>query len=53
MESIMNQRYSHYRHRYEREARPVVERARAYLSTRPTESWLFFAAGFLAATILG
>ena len=49
----MNHRYSHYRDRYEREARPFAERARAYLSSRPTESWLFFAAGFLAATLLG
>ncbi|WP_448206387.1 hypothetical protein [Azospirillum sp. sgz302134] len=53
METSMSQRYSHYRHRYDREARPVVERVRAYLSTRPTESWVFFAAGLLVATILG
>ena len=39
--------------RYGREARPFVERARRYLSTRPTESWLFFFAGILTAGILG
>ncbi|CAO3416456.1 hypothetical protein [Azospirillum doebereinerae] len=33
--------------------RPLYRRARAYLSTRPTESWLFFFAGILAGAILG
>jgi len=28
-------------------------RIRAYLSTRPAESWLFFFAGILAGAILG
>jgi hypothetical protein len=27
-------------------------RARRWLASRPTESWLFFAAGFILATIL-
>lgn len=52
METPMSH-YSDYRRRYEREARPLVERVRTYLSTRPTESWLFFAAGLLVASILG
>jgi hypothetical protein len=45
--------YSDYHRRYVREARPLMERVRVYLSTRPTESWVFFAAGLLVASILG
>lgn len=45
--------YSDFRRRYDREARPFLGRVRVYLSTRPTESWLFFAAGLLVASILG
>ena len=52
MERIMSH-YSDFRRRYDREARPFLGRVRVYLSTRPTESWLFFAAGLLVASILG
>ena len=45
--------YSDYHRRYTREARPLAARIRNYLSTRPTESRAFFAAGLLIATILG
>ena len=31
----------------------TMDRVRAYLRSRPTESWLFFAAGILAGVILG
>jgi hypothetical protein len=44
---------SDFRRRYDREARPFVERARLYLRSRPTESWLFFFAGLLAGAIIG
>ncbi|WP_199231571.1 hypothetical protein [Azospirillum sp. TSO35-2] len=41
-------------HRFDTtQARPLAGRVRAYLSTRPAESWLFFFAGILAGAILG
>ncbi|WP_175426413.1 hypothetical protein [Azospirillum brasilense] len=45
--------YSDYHRRYTREARPLAARIRTYLTSRPTESWAFFAAGLLIATVLG
>lgn len=47
--SDFHRRYSRYAH----EARPLAERVRAYLNSRPTETWLFFLAGALVGSILG
>ena len=55
METMMS--HDAYRSRtYRRPAHDTSDtmaRVRAYLRSRPTESWLFFAAGVLAGAILG
>ncbi|WP_448190442.1 hypothetical protein [Azospirillum sp. sgz301742] len=35
------------------DTRDTLARVRAYLSSRPTESWLFFFAGIIAGALLG
>ncbi|HYH37597.1 MAG TPA: hypothetical protein VD860_05205 [Azospirillum sp.] len=48
---------SDYSDRYRSHRRPdtsdTLARVRAYLRSRPTESWLFFFAGIVAGAILG
>ena len=55
MESMMS--HDTYRSRtYRRPAHDSADtlaRVRAYLRSRPTESWLFFFAGIVAGAILG
>ena len=44
-----------YRYRYTSRTRQcdTMARVRAYLRSRPTESWLFFFAGIITGAILG
>ena len=45
--------FSDFRRRYAGETRPLYQRARNFLSTRPAESWLFFFAGIVVGAVLG
>lgn len=39
--------------RYRTDNRDTVQRLRAWLMSRPSESWLFFFAGIIAGALLG
>lgn len=40
-------------HRSTRSGSDTIRRVRAYLASRPSESWLFFFAGVVAGALLG
>ena len=46
-------RYRYRSHRRRPDTSDTLARVRAYLRSRPTESWLFFFAGIVAGAILG
>lgn len=45
--------FSDFRRRHSGETRPLYRRARSYLRTRPTESWLFLFAGIVLGAFFG